>query len=245
RNTVSIFLATGSRTFGPHTDLGTGSSTKPNWIVAVDLTGDGKAELATANYGNATVSVFINNGSGAFAASVVYPAVPGTGYGLYDMVAGDFNKDGKQDLAVANHVYGRTGVYFGNGDGTLQTGQSYNVNSIALVAGDFKEDGVPDLATISYSNNSFTLLAGNNVKPLAEDPAGSGLRSGFGRGNLSIYNSDNDTWSFSANAGDTLTVAAENPGSPNASGLFFDLLQYNANRITGNSYFNDDYNGRG
>src|SRR5204863_7074664 len=124
-------------------------------------------------------------------------------------------------LAVANHAYGRTGVYLGNGDGTLQTAQSYAVNSIALAAGDFNEDGRFDLATASYSNSSVTVLFGNNVKPLAEDPAGSGLRSGFGRGNLSIYNGDVDYWSFSANAGDTLTVVQENPGNPGSSGLSF------------------------
>ena len=43
--------------------------------------------------------------------------------------------------------------------------------------------------------------------------------SGFGRGNLSVYNADNDAWSFSANAGDALTVAQESPGSPGSSGL--------------------------
>ena len=35
------------------------------------------------------------------------------------------------------------------------------------------------------------------------------------------------------------------PGSPGSSGLFFDLLQYDGSRITGNSYFYDDSNGRG
>src|SRR5262249_23039015 len=155
------------------------------------------------------------------APAVVYPALSGTSFGLYSITAGDFNADGKQDLAVANHNYGRTGVYLGKGDGTLEPSQSYGVNAIAVTSGDFNEDGRPDLATASYSNSSVTLLVGNNVEPLTEDPAGSGLRSGYGRGNLSIYNVDNDTWSFSANAGDTLVVAQENPGNPGSSGLAF------------------------
>src|SRR5262249_53408131 len=64
-------------------------------------------------------------------------------------------------------------------------------------------------------------------------------------GNLSIANTDVDNWSFSANAGDTLVVAAENPGSPSSSGLLYDLLDVNGNRVTGGSYFYTDANGRG
>ena len=57
------------------------------------------------------------------------------------------------------------------------------------------------------NSNNVTLLLGNAVKALAEEPAGSGLRSGYGRGNLSTYNTDVDYWSFTGNAGDVLTVA--------------------------------------
>src|SRR5207248_206954 len=147
-NTVSIFPGNGDGTLGTRVDVAANGS-NPNWIVAVDLTGQGKSDLATGNYGDGTVSVLRNNGSGVFAAGVTYPTIPNTSFGVYDIIAGDFNGDGKQDLAVANHNYGRTGVYLGNGDGTLQAAQNYAVNSIALVAADFNEDGRLDLATAS------------------------------------------------------------------------------------------------
>src|SRR5262249_57219149 len=132
------------------------SGTSPSGIAAADRNGDGKPDLATANYGNGTVSVLLNDGAGGFAAGVAYPAFGGTGFGLYDITAADLNGDGRQDLAVANHNYGRVGVYLGKGDGTLLPGQNYNVNAIAVAAGGFNADGPPHLASGRYSNNSVT-----------------------------------------------------------------------------------------
>ena len=53
---------------------------------------------------------------------------------------------------------------------------------------------------------------------------GSGVKSGFGRGNLTST-SDYDYWSFSAQAGETLTLAAETLGSPNNSSLLYDIYR--------------------
>jgi hypothetical protein len=82
---------------------------------------------------------------------------------------------------------------------------------------------------------------GNAARPLAEDPAGSGLHSGYGRGNL-WSTSDYDYYSFTGQAGQLLTVAAEVPGSPASSGMFYDIRKPDGERLT---YFYSDYNGRG
>lgn len=54
----------------------------------------------------------------SFNAPVVYPA----GSGPDSEVVGDFNGDGKRDLAVANHNSGTVSILLGNGDGTFQPG---------------------------------------------------------------------------------------------------------------------------
>ena len=61
---------------------------------------------------------------------------------------------------------------------------AFNPSTMAptgCLMGDFNEDGRLDIAAASYSNSNLTVLFNNNVKLLTEDPAGSGLRSGFGR----------------------------------------------------------------
>src|SRR5262249_47278215 len=39
-----------------------------------------------------------------------------------------------------------------------------------------------------------------------------------------VYNTDEDYWSFSAKAGDRLTIASETPGNPNNTGLRYDVF---------------------
>jgi hypothetical protein len=68
------------------------------------LYGDGKPDLATANNTGLTVSVFLNQGAGAFAAKVDYGAGSGPEgvVGPTALAVGDLNGDGKPDLAVTS-----------------------------------------------------------------------------------------------------------------------------------------------
>ena len=63
-----------------------------------DFNGDGKADLAVANYSSNNVSVLLGNGNGTFQATVNY----GAGTNPYSVAIGDFNGDGRSDLAVTN-----------------------------------------------------------------------------------------------------------------------------------------------
>jgi hypothetical protein len=78
------------------------------------------------------------------------------------IATGDFNRDGKLDLAVIVcgdqncETTGSVQVLFGNGDGTFTLGGIY-VGTVAdtMVAGDFNGDGVPDLAVINSAINEY------------------------------------------------------------------------------------------
>src|SRR5258708_4752859 len=67
------------------------------------------------------------------------------------VAVGDFNGDGKPDLAVAGGV---VSVLLGNGDGSFQAPVNYAAGSrpISVAVGDFNGDGKPDLAV---ANSGF------------------------------------------------------------------------------------------
>jgi hypothetical protein len=78
------------------------------------------------------------------------------------VAVGDFNGDGKQDVAVANSGSGNVSILLGNGDGTFQPAVNYNVASAAFLAiGDLNGDHKLDLVIANGSANSVSILLGN------------------------------------------------------------------------------------
>ena len=66
--------------------------------MAGDFNGDGRLDLAVANYGDNTVSVLLGKGDGTFQPQVTYAVGSNPGA----IVAGDFNGDGRTDLVVSD-----------------------------------------------------------------------------------------------------------------------------------------------
>ena len=70
----------------------------PGSLAIGDLNGDGKPDLATANYPTNTVSVLVNKGDGSFQPKLDYR----TGRRPFSVAIGDLNSDRKADLAISN-----------------------------------------------------------------------------------------------------------------------------------------------
>jgi hypothetical protein len=129
-----------------------------------DFNGDGILDIATANtapessqtiYAN-TVTISLGNGDGTFTTLGTSPA---TGRRPESIVTGDFNGDGKLDLAAANQTDGTVTILLGNGDGTFTAAVSPEVGTspFGMIAGDFNGDGNLDLA-VSEANGISILL---------------------------------------------------------------------------------------
>ncbi len=161
-NTVNVLLSNGDGTFRPHVDYAT--ELNPQWLAVADFNGDGYLDIATANYGPnyqpGSVSILLGNGDGTFQGQVPYPA----GINPFGIMTGDFNRDGKIDLAVLNNN-GSFGiqVLLGNGDGSFQSPVFYATGEnprIGFVA-DFNDDGNLDLAMGDCIDNNIAVLLGN------------------------------------------------------------------------------------
>ena len=94
-----------------------------------------------------SVSVLLGNGDGTFRSKVDYPVSSGA----VKVDVGDFNQDGKLDLAVATYRPS-VDILLGNGDGTFQAQLSFPTGNSpwnALPA-DFNGDGHLDVATGNF-----------------------------------------------------------------------------------------------
>jgi FG-GAP-like repeat len=81
------------------------------------------------------------------------------------VAVGDFNGDGKLDLAVANNGSNNVSVLLGNGDGTFQPALNFTVgsNPSSVAVADFNGDGKPDLAVANNDGNNVSILLGNGT----------------------------------------------------------------------------------
>ncbi len=149
----SIFIGNGDGTFQPpqtFTPTITNLQYRDAFITA-DVNGDGTEDIVTARG-----QVFLGKRGGVTFAPMSQAAFPPTNTATNDfapsIVAADFNKDGKLDLATDDGLAIRT--YLGNGDGTFSAGPAYSTipNYGFLLATDLDGDGNIDLWT-GYGGN--------------------------------------------------------------------------------------------
>jgi hypothetical protein len=128
-----------------------------NGIGAADLNNDGRADIpALASSGSIRP---LMQGAG-FTFSM--PSLTAVGTTPTGPAMGDFNADGKLDLATANTGSNNVSVALGVGDGTFQVATSYTVDSgpNAIVATDCSGDGNLDLAVVNGASNTVSILRG-------------------------------------------------------------------------------------
>jgi hypothetical protein len=147
------------------------------WSVAIgDVNGDGNPDLVVGNLcqsqsncNNGAIGILLGRGDGTYQATKVYNS---GGYYPSSVAVGDFNGDGKLDLAVANdcqsssNCNGVVAILLGNGDGTFQPAQTFASGGFvasSITVGDVNGDGKLDVLVTSLCSSNSTCDSGGTV----------------------------------------------------------------------------------
>lgn len=141
----------------------------PIAIAIVELNGDGKPDLVVADFDDGEISVLLGDGTGGFSAATTFPV----GGSPSSIASGDFDRDGKADLAVTNRTTAgdaQVTVLRGDGLGGFASAPSFTLatasSPVNVACSDMNGDGALDLAAAlsgNSSNSSVVLLFGDGL----------------------------------------------------------------------------------
>lgn len=225
--TVSILLnaATAPGTFGGASNYPTGAS-NTNIVALGDLNGDGRLDIAAANTGSGTVSVFLNLAGqpGSFAPATANASGVSVPVGI---TIGDVNADGRPDIVTGGISDGLVGVLLASATtpGTFAAATSVasgGTGTVGVALGDVNGDGRTDLVTANTPSSSVSVLLGTAAPgslfaaPVTYSSGGTGpnfalLSDVNGDGRPDIITANNNTNGAGSVA--VLTGRATQPGT--------------------------------
>jgi len=207
------------------TVLWNGLSLATTFVSASELTAEVPPTDTAAN-GTASVTVFNPTPGGGVSNttffSVTLPTktvvLGGTNYIVGENpdcgATGDFNGDGKLDLAIGNLSSATVSILLGNGDGTFGAKNDFvtGTDPRSIAVGDFNGDGKLDLVVANNVSGTVSILLGNGdgtFAPKMDFPVGVRPRSvvvgdfnGDGKLDLAVANHDSNTVSILLGNGD-------------------------------------------
>lgn len=133
-------------------------------VQFADINDDGKLDMLLG------ADSYLGDGAGHFTgvgSCTIYSATSDHG-----LLLGDFNGDGKLDIAAPQWTGGGSGITLclGNGDGTFQTPVFTAADDNYIAAADFNHDGKLDLAVGTPQSPYVTVLLGNGDGTFARQP---------------------------------------------------------------------------
>lgn len=210
---------------------------QPFSITSADFNSDGKADLATADRNNSSVSILLGDGVGSFTSTTSFTV----GSFPNSITNADFNADGKIDLATTNNGSSNVSILLGDGAGNFTATTSISVGSApsSITKGDFNLDSKVDLAIANNSSNTISILLGNGLGGFA-----AAVNFNTGIGPISVISAD-------FNSDSKLDLGVANATSNNVSillgngaGSFSTAVNFSAGTFP-RSIINGDFNADG
>jgi hypothetical protein len=169
---VALFHQSANGTFpaAPDAILGSPATTNgPSMVLAADLNGDGRIDLATANTSAKTLSVFFQQPGGTFPATPdLTLGGPATTNGPVVVAAGDIDGDGLVDLACANQAGNNVTIFLATAPGVFPSSPSLVLTHPSLLAPtglsieDVDLDGSRDVVCGCSGSDSIVLFFQTN-----------------------------------------------------------------------------------
>jgi len=140
---------------------------QPGDVAVGDVNNDRRIDIVTANGGGGDVTVLLGDGRGGFLPAA--SSWPTGGPKPHRVALGDVNRDGKLDIATAEHDSHDIQIFLGHGDGSfarapgppiaaLSAGRPHNHG---LVFADVNADGALDIGTSNQNDHSVSVLLGD------------------------------------------------------------------------------------
>jgi hypothetical protein len=194
----------------------------PGALTLADMNGDGAIDLIVGMRDVPAVNVLLGNGDGTFKAALSSSsAAAENGTGPYSIVTGDFDRDGKLDVALSDEVLK---IQKGNGDGTLKAPSvNYRLRntSVDLRTADFNGDGKLELVSAGvFASGALQIMLGNGDATFQD--AGDQI-GGSNSLSIAITDLNGDTRAdLAANINNQLAVALVNttPRNPDKTDNF-------------------------
>lgn len=198
---LSVFLGNGDTTVQTERHY-TGAALSSNAVVAVDVDNDGWLDAVTVDgqtnlpANNGSISVYRNMGKsapGTFAAPTSFTTgAPGS----LHLCAGDFNKDGRIDIATVSVVSNQVSVIFGKDAGgfdapTLISIQNTGGVQSTIACRDMNADGFNDIEVTSPSSARLSILVNQGTGTFAAPGTYTNSRNGQTAG-LAFGDADGD-----------------------------------------------------
>jgi hypothetical protein len=207
----------------------------PMGVASADFARNGFQGVVAVNSQSNQISIYVANGSGAFAAPGSTANICGgppvlTNAGPAFVLATDLNGDGYPDIAVTCPVTNAVDVFLNNGSGGFTTTPSLVIpvaDPVAMVAGNFNHSGMVGVA-VAQGSGSVTVLQNTGSGYSANSITLSGNFSGItaadfnNDGNLDLALSDSVGNKVDILTGDgtgNFTVAGSYAVGTNPSGI--------------------------